>query len=47
MAVDDRLDLSVALRRDNSDGALGLEIDEDGIGAVDLVAEQGFGLGPR
>ena len=47
VAIDDGLDLAVALRRyDGGDTAI-LQVGEDGVGVVALVAHEHLGLWPR
>ncbi len=45
MAIDDGLDLTVALGRDDGGDATLIEIGEDGVGVVSLIAKQHLGLG--
>jgi len=47
MAVDNGLDLSVALGRDDSDDALGLKVGQDGVCVVALVAHEHLRLRSR
>src|ERR1019366_3150982 len=47
MAVDDGLDLAVALWRDDGGDAPGLEVSQDGVGVIALVAHEHLRLGPR
>lgn len=47
MAVDDGLDLAVALGRDDGGDAAIFQVGEDGVGVVTLVAEQDLGRGAR
>lgn len=44
MTVDDGLDLSVSLGRDDGDDASGLQVGQDEVGVVSLVSEQDAGL---
>jgi len=45
MAVDDGLDLSIAFGRDDGGDAPGLEVGQDGVGVIALVAEHDLRLG--
>ena len=45
MAVDDRLDLAVALWRDDGGYAAIFQVGEDGVGVVALVAQEHLGFG--
>ena len=47
MAVDNGLDLSIALGRDDRGDAAILQVCEDGVGVVALVAHEHLGLRPR
>ena len=47
MAVDDGLNLAVALGRDDGGDAALLQVSEDGVGVVALVAHEHLGLGSR
>ena len=47
MAVNDGLDLAIALGWDDSDDSAILQVGEDGVGVVAFVAEQNLGLGSR
>ena len=46
MAIDDALDLSVALGRDDGGDAATFQVGEYGVGVVTLVAQQDLGRGP-
>lgn len=45
MTVDDRLDLAIALWRDDGGDSLGVQVGEDGVGVVALVAHEHLGGG--
>lgn len=45
VSIDDGLDLSIALGRDDAGDAPGVEIGEDDVGVVALVAKQHLGSG--